>query len=185
MAVTFHQYLCTMRTHRCMCSVLPFHQPVISPQETVLPLALVNNTALVAQQCRTAIDHEVPSASVRPALGQLCFHMLIPFQELVLEYGNTYREVGGKAPHQWSFFVNPIKGAHHVRSVTVNLHPTFSPSSLSLCTAPFKTPAVCGWGTFEVKACVHLMDGRVCNLSWGLQFKAGGSSTRTAFCLQR
>lgn len=80
--------------------------------------------------------------------------------------GNSHRIVRGNESadgtrqnsHDWKFFVKFEAGKEEfVRSVKVNLHPTFHPPSLTLTSPPFEVSRL-GWGTFPVSATITLKD---------------------------
>merc|ERR1712137_103818 len=65
---------------------------------------------------------------------------------------------------------------HSVQSVTWKLHPTFSPSKLTLTQEPFSITRT-GWGTFGIKAKITLINGRTITAKHGLSFAGDGSTT--------
>ena len=57
---------------------------------------------------------------------------------------------GAKNRHMWTVFVNPAASeVHLVKSVTFHLHPTFSPSAITVTSPPFCLRRI-GWGSFII-----------------------------------
>lgn len=95
-----------------------------------------------------------------------------------LHIGNTAVPVAGQAgSFDWTVAVTAADAAD-IASVTFHLHPTFTPSSVTVSAPPFQ---VCrrGWGTFTVVADVALAAGGAARLEHALCFDAllSGSGT--------
>ncbi len=76
--------------------------------------------------------------------------------------------------YQWSLRLDVASGYPHgvgdfVRSVKYDLHPTFSPGTVTVSEAPFALPSYRGWGTFTVTAHItfHEGYGELSEVRWG------------------
>jgi transcription initiation factor IIF auxiliary subunit len=83
-------------------------------------------------------------------------------QVVKLYIGNRHRledRTSGQTWHKWTLFVRmdeDIDEADYIESVTVYLHPTFTPNTIVLREPPYEVSRL-GWGVFNIKLKIRFL----------------------------
>jgi len=98
-----------------------------------------------------------------------------------LVVGNSHKSLDtlDSNSHEWTIYVTDESGkdcSTYIEEVAFRLHPTFSPSVVTLTQAPFAVTRI-GWGTFKIGVIVTFKNGKQMEFKHSLTFEKGGSET--------
>lgn len=106
-----------------------------------------------------------------------------------VEVGNTCKpgsKIGDCQYYEWTVFLreDAKEESKLVASVTFDLHPTFTPPSVTLTKPPFQITRQ-GWGTFPVRVTILLQNGESFTVEHQLQFVSPSNTASFEFLLQK
>jgi transcription initiation factor IIF auxiliary subunit len=97
----------------------------------------------------------VPEALLTGAPSAMAMDVSAPLLQL-----RQTHEPTRDGQHRWSLSLETVEGhadaLQCVKSVSFNLHPTFTPSVYDVRQPPFRVGPFIGWGTFNVKVVVDM-----------------------------